>query len=311
MKHLISFIIPTRDEEKSIRPLYEEIAFVVKKIGISCEIIFVDDGSEDDTFSEMEKIFRRDKRVKVVVLRGKWGKSVALQAGFINSRGNIVITIDADLQDNPKEIPNFLAKLDSGYDLVVGWKKVRRDPILKVISSRVFNFFSRLVTGVKLHDVNCGFRAFRREVIDDIVFYGDLFRFVPIIAAKRNFRVAEIVVRHRIRKYGKSKFGIERAIKGFLDLLTVFFLTSYLTRPGHFFGFLGLVSFLMGFLIGLYITYLRVTTGSIQYRHPLLFLGILLMVVGVQLVTSGLLAEMITNFFQKPDSSKNYIKEVL
>lgn len=308
----ISFVVPARDEEGSIEPLYSEIAAVMKKAKRSFEIVFVDDGSKDKTFQKLKEIHKYDRRVKVIKLRGGWGKATALQAGFNQAVGGIIITMDADLQDNPKEIPSFISKVEEGYDLVVGWKKKRHDPISKVVSSRAYNFVSRLVTGVKLHDVNCGFRAFRREVIENIhFFYGELFRLIPIIAVKRNFRVAEIPVAHRARKYGKSKYGFERALKGLLDLLTVAFLTRYTRKPGHFFGLLGFISFAGGFLIGIYIAYLRFTTGSIQYRYPLLFLGVLLMIMGVQFVSTGLLAEMITSFNQKENFEGDYISEVL
>ena len=227
------------------------------------------------------------------------------------SRGNILITLDADLQDNPADIEKFLKKLEAGYDLIVGWKKTRHDPISKIISSRVFNKTVALLTKTNLHDINCGFKAFRRQVVENIDLYGELFRFFPILAAKQNFKVGEVIVHHRPRKFGKSKFGFERSIKGFLDLLTIIFLTNYTKKPGHFFGMFGMASFGLGFLIGLYIVYLRVITGTIQYRHPLLFLGMLLMIIGVQLVSTGLLAEMFTSFSQRRGNSKNYISEIL
>jgi glycosyltransferase involved in cell wall biosynthesis len=284
----------------------------MKKVKRPFEIVFVDDGSTDGTFRNLKDIHKYDKRVKVVRLRGGWGKAVALQAGFHQAVGGIIITMDADLQDNPKEIPHFISKLEEGNDLVVGWKKNRKDPISKVISSRLYSFVSNVITGVKLHDVNCGFRAFRREVIENIhFFYGELFRLIPIIAVKRNFKVIEISVVHRPRRYGKSKYGFERALKGMLDLLTVAFLTRYTRKPGHFFGAIGFVSFSIGFIIGLYIAYLRVATGSIQYRYPLLFLGVLLMIMGVQFVSTGLLAEMITSFNEKQSFEGDYVAEVI
>ena len=310
--NLISFVIPARNEQRSIEPLYKEIVAVVKKLRRPYEIIFVDDGSTDATLTNLVKLRKLDKKVKIVRLRGAWGKAVALSAGFRQTKGNIIITMDADLQDNPRQIPVFLSKLEDGYDVVVGWKRRRHDPVSKVISSRAYNLLARVVTGTKLHDVNCGFRAFRREVIENLnFFYGELFRLIPIIAEKQNFRVAEIAVAHRARKYGKSKYGFERAIKGTLDLLTVTFLTRFTKKPGHFFGTLGIVSFFAGFVIGAYISYLRFTTGSIQYHYPLLFLGVLLVLTGVQLITTGLLAEMITSYYRKDDSDKSAIAEIL
>lgn len=298
----ISLIIPAKDEEESIETLYKKLVDVLEKIKKGFEIVFVDDGSKDKTFEKLKALNKKDKRVKIVKLRGNWGKSTALLAGFDYSRGDIVITMDADLQDDPAEIPKFLEELNKGYDLVSGWKKVRFDPWHKVIPSRILNFISAKMTRVNLHDINCGFKAYRREVVQNLNLYGELYRFIPILVAKKNFRVGEVVVKHRTRRYGKTKYGIERNIKGFLDLLTVVFITGYFKRPGHFFGTLGFISFSIGFIIGLYISYLRFTTGSIQYRHPLLFLGILLMVIGVQLVSTGLLAELIIHSRKREDS---------
>ncbi len=308
---LISFIIPAKNEQDSIKPLYKEILNTLKGVTPNFELIFIDDGSTDKTFDILAKIHQEDHRVKVIKHRGNFGKSLALQAGFEMARGNIIFTLDADLQDNPKEIPHFLNKLNQGYDLVSGWKKKRHDPISKVLPSRIFNKAVAILTGVPVHDTNCGYKAYKRQVVENLNLYGELYRFIPILAAKQNFKVGEIVVEHRPRKTGKSKFGFERNIKGFLDLITIVFLTGYLRRPGHFFGFFGFVSFTIGFVIGLYIAYLRFTTGSIQYRHPLLYLGMLLMIVGVQLVTTGLISELIVNFNQKGSSTKSNISEIL
>lgn len=306
----LSFIIPAKDEERSVAILYKEIIENVKKTKKSFEIIFVEDGSTDNTFEALKKIRKRDNRVKIIKLRGNFGKSVALQLGFRQAKGRIIITMDADLQDNPKEIPLFLKKLDQGNDMVVGWKKKRYDPPSKTIPSKLGNYLTRVLTGVKIHDLNCGFKAFKSEVTKDMNLYGELYKYIPILAAKKNFKTTEITVRHRPRKYGKSKYGWERNVKGLLDLITVVFLTGYLRRPGHFFGTMGLISFFFGFLIGVYITYLRITTGSIQYRHPLLFLGMLLMIIGVQLVSTGLLAELNIHSKRSPDYSAN-IEQIL
>lgn len=308
---MLSFVIPAKNEEGSVTELYKQIIANIPKSSKSWEIIFIDDGSTDKTFDILAKLHKRDSQVKVIRHRGNFGKSMALQAGFEVAKGDIIFTLDADLQDNPKEISNFINKLDEGYDLVSGWKKIRHDPISKVIPSRIFNKAVTVLTGVNVHDTNCGYKAYRREVVESLNLYGELYRFIPILAAKQNFKVGEIVVEHRPRKTGKSKFGIERNVKGFLDLITIVFLTGYLRRPGHFFGFFGIVSSALGFLIGLYITYLRVTTGSIQYHHPLLYLGILLIIIGVQLVTTGLIAELIVSFSQKSVSTKSNIKQIL
>jgi glycosyltransferase involved in cell wall biosynthesis len=299
----ISIVIPAKNEEGSLTALYSELSQVLSKTKKTYEIVFIDDGSTDNTYDKILKLRKKDKRVKVIKFRGNWGKSLALQAGFKEAKGKLIFTMDADLQDNPKEIPNFLKKIEKEkYDLISGWKKNRHDPWHKVIPSRILNnFLIPLLTGAKIHDTNCGYKIYRKEVVQNLNLYGELYRYIPIIAQKQNYKVGEMVIEHRKRRYGKSKFGIERNLKGFLDLITITFLTGYLKRPAHFFGMWGLASFAGGFVIGLYITYLRLTTGSIQYRHPLLFLGILLMIVGIQLVTTGLLAEMIVSVNQPKD----------
>lgn len=311
MKPYLSFVIPAKDEEGSVKLLYQELKEVLKKIKKNYEIIFIDDGSKDKTFDVLKKINKKDKSVKIVKLRGNFGKSSALQVGFELAKGEIVFTMDADLQDNPSEIPKFITKIEEGHDLVSGWKKVRYDPPSKVIPSRIFNFMASIMTGVKVHDTNCGFKAYRKKVLENLNLYGELYRFIPIFAAKQNYKITEIVVEHRPRKHGNTKFGWERNIKGLLDLITIVFLTSYLRRPGHFFGTLGLISFFSGFLIGLYISYLRITTGSIQFRHPLLFLGMLLMIIGIQLISTGLLAEMSTSFNENKNDSQKFIDKIL
>lgn len=303
-KRKLSFVIPARNEEASVEILYKEIVEAVKRTNFDYEIMFIDDGSTDSTFDKFTKLSKTDKNVKVIKLRGNWGKAVALQTGFDLAKGDIIFTLDADLQDNPKEIPRFIKKLDEGYDLVVGWKKDRHDPVHTVIMSRILNnFLIPQLTKVNIHDTNCGFKVYKAEVAKELNLYGELYRFIPILISKQNYKIAELEIQHRARIHGKSKYGIGKNAKGLLDLLTVFFLTGYLRRPGHFFGGLGMLSFGAGFLIGLYIAYLRITTGSIQFRHPLLFFGMLLMIIGVQLVTTGLIAEMIVNLNQRKDHS--------
>lgn len=301
----ITFIIPAQNEQDSVEILYREIVQELKIIKKSYEVIFIDDGSTDNTFKNLKKIYIKDRRVKIFKLRGNYGKSVALQVGFENASGDIIITMDADLQDNPSEISRFLDKINSGYDLVSGWKKVRYDPISKVLPSRIFNLATSILTGVKVHDINCGFKAYRKEVVKNINIYGELYRFIPIFAAKQNFKTGEIIINHRKRRFGQTKFGWERNLKGFLDLITIVFLTGYFRRPGHFFGTIGMSFLGIGGIIGTYITFLRITTGSIQYRHPLLFLGMLLIIVGIQLISTGLLAEM--NLYNRDRSTYDWV----
>jgi len=300
----ISIVIPVKDEEKSLPILYREILKAIKPLKKSFEIIFIDDGSTDNSAEVIRRISKKDKSVTLIQFRGNFGKSEALAAGFKKAKGEIIITLDADLQDDPAEIPKLWAKINQGYDLVVGWKKKRQDPLSKVLPSRIWNFMTATLSGVKLHDFNCGLKAYKAEVAKSLVLYGELYRLIPILAAEKKFKITEIPVRHHPRRFGKSKFGRERFMKGFLDMITVVFLTKFIRRPAHFFGSLGIGLFSTGFIIGLYISYLRLTTGSIQNRHPLLLLGILLMVIGIQLFSTGLLAEMIV-YFNGPQQKSN------
>lgn len=309
-KKFLSFIIPIKDEEKSLEKLVKEIEAVSKYAAKKYEVIFVDDGSRDGSIRVIKKLKRANKHIQCFKLRGNFGKSIALMAGFKHAKGDIIFTLDGDLQDNPKEIPKFLEKINEGFDLVSGWKKKRYDPISKTLPSKIGNFITRVLTGVKIHDLNCGFKAYKKEVVKNLKLSGELYKFIPIIASKERFKVTEVIVEHRKRVFGKSKFGWERNTKGVLDLITVIFLTSYLRRPGHFFGTLGIAFFIPGFLIGLYITYLRVTTGTIDFRYPLLFLGALLMIVGVQFISTGLLAEMI-NVNREDSNIDSYITQII
>lgn len=305
----VSFVIPARDEEETVEILYKRITLEIKKLATKFEIIFVDDGSADNTFKILNRISKKDKHLKVLKLRGKFGKSIALQTGFNQAKGDIIFTMDADLQDDPHDIPKFIKKLEEGYDLVSGWKKVRYDPISKTLPSKLGNNLVRALTHLPIHDSNCGFKAYRKVVLKDINLYGELYKYIPVFAQSNNFKVGEVVISHHPRKHGKSKFGMERNIKGILDLLTVVFLTGYVKRPGHFFGTVGISFFSLGFLIGLYITYLRITTGGIDYHIPLLFLGVLLMVIGIQFISTGLISELITSYNQDKTKLKNYIEK--
>lgn len=306
----LTIVVPARNEEASLPRLHTKLVAVLNKLHKSYEIILVDDGSTDRTFQVCNTLRVKDPHVKVISFRKRYtkrvGKSDALQAGFDLAKGKIVISMDADLQDDPAEIPNFINKLNDGYDMVSGWKKKRFDPLAKKIPSKLGNWLARKLTNSTIHDMNCGFKAYKLEVVKSLNLYGELYKFIPVLAQQNDFRVGEIVVKHHPRRFGKSKFSWERNAKGFLDLITIFFLSSYLKKPGHFFGALGLSAFGGGFVIGLYITYLRVTTGTIQYRQPLLFLGMLLMIIGVQLMSTGLLAEMLASFTHTKDRKPQY-----
>ncbi len=304
----LSFIIPVKNEEDSIFQLVTEIKKEVSKLKKTFEIIFVDDGSTDKTFEKIKTLTKKDSKIKAFKLRGNWGKSVGLSIGFQNATGGIIFTMDGDLQDNPTEIPHFLKKIDEGYDLVSGWKKKRNDPIGKTLPSYVMNTIVRVLTGVNIHDMNCGFKAYKKDVVQSLNLHGDLYRFIPIIAQKQNFKVGEITVIHRSRKFGKSKYGLGRFLSGWLDLLTVFFLVRYLRRPGHFFGFIGMILLTIGTLIDTYISFLVFTTGSTQSHQPLLFFGVMLIILGVNLIMTGLLAEMLLHF-STPRDYTNLISE--
>ncbi|MGD2027862.1 MAG: glycosyltransferase family 2 protein [Anaerolineales bacterium] len=290
---LISFVIPTYNEEESLRPLYEQILEHVVPTGHDYEIIFVDDGSTDGSLLAMRELHAKDPRVKVVQFRRNFGKAAALMAGFDLVEGEIVFTMDADLQDDPVEIPRFLEKLDEGYDLVSGWKYPRLDPITKTAPSRLANFTIRLGTGIKLHDFNCGYKAMRREVTKEIKLYGELHRYVPVLAHWRGFDVTEIKVRHHPRQFGRSKYGFRRLSRGLFDFITVIFLLQYTRRPLHFFGWMGLISLFLGVLIDGYLTILWLSGETIGHR-PLLTLGTLLIIVGAQFFSLGLLAELLS-----------------
>src|SRR5688572_3926462 len=236
----VSFVIPVKNEEKTLNTLVQRISASMKDLRKSYEIIFIDDGSDDKSFDVMKGIKDKNKiRIIIIKHRGNWGKSVALQSGFEIAKGEIVITMDADLQDDPAEISRFIDKLNEGYDLVSGWKKIRYDPISKTFPSKLGNKLASFLTGVKLNDFNSGFKAYKTTVVKNLNLYGELYKFIPIIASKKNYKITEIVVKHHKREFGKSKFGWERNAKGLLDLMTIFFLTGYLKKPGHFFGTLG------------------------------------------------------------------------
>ncbi len=293
-KTAISVVVPLYNEETSLPELAEELKSVLGGMGMPYEIIFIDDGSTDESFKVLRDLHRNNKRIKVIRLRKNFGKSAALSLGFQNAEGEIVITLDADLQDDPAEIPNLVRELKKGYDVVSGWKKRRRDPITKTIPSRLFNFIVRLFTGIKIHDFNCGLKAYRKDVIKKIRVYGELHRFIPVLAHWQGFSIGEKIVQHRNRKYGKTKFGITRFLKGFLDFITVIFTTRFATRPLHLFGSIGLVCFFTGFFIDAYLT-IQWFLGNIALSNrPLLLAGFLLIIVGVQFLAIGLLGEMIS-----------------
>ncbi len=289
----ISIVIPMFNEEKNVRPLFKEVTEAMENITSNYEIIFVDDGSTDNTFEELKKIFKPGI-IKIVKLRRNFGKATALAAGFEKCEGKIVITMDGDLQDEPREIPLFLKKLAEGYDFVNGWKVEKHKGSAKRISSKIYNIMASVLTGVKVHDFNCSMKAFKREVLKDLNLYGEMHRYIPAILYWKGYKIAEVKISNYPRKYGKTKYGSKRLIKGFLDLITMKYLMSYRTRPLHLFGSIGIFLTLVGFFLGLYLFIIWLGGKGIGDR-PLLLLSVLLMVLGIQFGTFGLLGEMITN----------------
>ena len=291
---MISIVIPLHNEERSIALLYDELEAALEPLGQEWEAVFVDDGSVDGSFAALTRLHDANENIRVVRLRRNFGKAAALAAGFGQARGEIVVTIDADLQDDPAEIPRLLVKLDEGFDLVSGWKTRRRDPLRRRVLSRIFNWVTGRMSGLRLHDMNCGLKAYRAEVVRGMPLYGELHRFIPVLAQYRGFRVAELPVNHRPREHGRSRYGVERYIRGFLDLLTVSFIGRYRHRPLHLFGGLGLILGLLGVAILVYLTVVKALGHAIGER-PLLTLGVLLVVVGLQFFSLGLISEMLTS----------------
>jgi glycosyltransferase involved in cell wall biosynthesis len=309
---VISVVVPVHDEDRSVELLYDELASALDPLARPWEAVFVDDGSTDGSFAALTRLNDRAPNVRVVRLRRNFGKSAALAAGFRHSTGDVVVTIDADLQDDPSEIPRLLAKLDEGFDLVSGWKTQRRDRWSRRLVSKIFNSVVGRASGLKLHDMNCGLKAYRAEVVRSLRIYGELHRFLPVLAHDRGFRVAELPVNHRPREHGRSRYGVERYARGFLDFLTVSFMGRYRHRPLHLFGGLGLVFAAIGMAVLLYLTILKLSGEAIGHR-PLLTLGVLLVVVGFQFFSLGLLSELITSHHEERTGAADelHVDEVL
>ena len=299
----LSFIIPVFNEEESLEELHDEIT--QNTVDNRYEIIFIDDGSTDNSYKKLEELKNVDKNVKVIKFRKNFGKAAALQAGFDNAEGDIIFTMDADLQDNPNEIHKMIEKLQEGYDLVSGWKIKRKDPISKTLPSKLFNFVTSKIFKLKLHDYNCGFKAYRKEVVKELDIYGEMHRYIPAIAHSKGFHITEIPVNHRKREHGVSKYGFERYLRGFFDLLTVKTVTNYSKYPLYLFGGIGFLLSLIGFLIGLYLTYIKFFHDAALSNRPLLFLSILLIMVGIQFFSIGLLSELLVNLNRRHNKSRN------
>jgi len=294
VKNDLTIVIPLLNEAESLPELHRRIVESCESFGRDFDILFVDDGSRDGSWDVIQDLGENDKRVSGLQLRKNYGKSAALSAGFEKAEGAYIITMDADLQDDPFELPNLVAKLEEGYDLVSGWKQKRNDPLEKRIPSKFFNFVTRLLSGIKLHDFNCGLKIYRSEVAKSVHLYSELHRYIPLLAKWEGYdRITEIPVKHHARQFGKTKFGFGRYITGFLDLVTVMFLTRFAAQPMQLFGSLGTLSFAGGFIISAYLSIEKFVFDKPVGRRPLLFLGVLLILVGVILFVTGLLGEMI------------------
>lgn len=308
----VSVVIPVYNELESVRPLSEELLQVLRGLGRRVEILFVDDGSTDGTTDILAELAAEEPEISVVRLRRNFGKAAALMAGFREARGDAIVTIDGDLQDDPSEIPRLLDELEGGADLVSGWKRDRRDPWSRRAASAVFNGVTSRMSGLGLHDLNCGFKAYRAEVVRSLALTGDQYRYIPVLASAEGFTVSEIAVNHRPRKYGSSKYGLERYARGFLDLLTILFIGRFRQRPMHLFGGIGMVFIALGVIMCAYLSVLRLSGEAIGAR-PLLLLGVLLIVVGVQLFTIGLVSEMIQRYHLRPqdEEARSRVERVL
>ncbi len=289
----ISYVIPLLNEADSIRTLYKEI--INNNPAADYEIIFIDDGSRDDSYVILKEVAAQDKRVRLVRFRRNFGKAAALQTGFNLAQGELIFTLDADLQDDPVEIPRFISKLKEGYDLVSGWKQKRNDPLYKTIPSKFFNLVAAKSFKLQLRDFNCGFKLYKKEVVKEINLYGEMHRYIPALANAMGFRVGELSVNHRPRMHGKSKYGMERYLRGFFDLLTVKMVTQYAKSPLYLFGRIGIVSIALGMILTAYLTILKLLYGHPLTNRPLLFLGILMILAGLQFFSMGLICELIIN----------------
>jgi len=309
----LSIVIPVLNEAENIEHLLFQLKAVLDSIDKTSEIILVDDGSTDSSFEILERLQKSDDRLRVIRFRRNFGQSAAFSAGFDFAQGNIIITLDADLQNDPKDIPKLIQKLEEDYDVVSGWRVDRKDRFLtRRLPSIVANFIISIITGVKLHDYGCSLKAYRREIVKNIKLYAEMHRFIPALASWMGIKVSEVPVNHAPRIAGKSKYGFMRTIRVILDLLTVKFLLGYSTRPIQIFGLLGAISFALGIILGVYLSMIKLLFGQPLRDRPLLFLSILLIIFGVQLITMGLLGELVVrNYYESQNKPTYMIREIL
>jgi len=295
----VSVVVPLFNERAALEQLYRRLSAVLADMAHKYEIIFVDDGSTDGSLASLKDFRAVDRSVRYIRFRRNFGKSAALAAGFLAARYEVIVTMDADLQDIPEQLPLLLKKLEDGYDVVCGWRHRRRDKLSKRLGSKIYNLVTAMLTGVRLHDLNCGFKCIRRKVLDEVMVYGERHRYIPVLASYRGFRLGEVKIDHAPRAYGNSRYGLERVLGGFFSLLTVILMTRYTNKPLHFFGLLGSVLFATGFVIDAYLILLRLLQREWLSNRPLLIIGTMLIIVGVQLVLFGLLAEMVAFSYRR------------
>lgn len=309
----VSAVIPAYNEEKNIPILYESLKSSLKQLNIDYEIIFIDDGSEDDTFSVLASIAKQDKSVRVIRFRRRFGQTAAMSAGFDFAKNDVIVTLDGDLQNDPKDISSLLSKMEEGYDVVSGWRKVRKEPFLsRRLPSMIANRIISIITGVNIHDTGCTLKAYRKEVLEDTQLYGEMHRFIPATAHIAGAKIAEIVVKHHPRKYGKAKYGINRTLRVILDAFTVKFLLSFQTRPMHFFGKIGVLIGGMGSLVFAYLIYQRIFLIIPLSSRPVFLVSIFFMLIGLQFIMTGLLAEMLTRIYYESQDKKIYrVREII
>jgi glycosyltransferase involved in cell wall biosynthesis len=303
----VSFVVPVYNEEDNVKLLYEELSEVTLNSGLHAEFVFVDDGSSDDSVRRLSEAAIDDPRVKIIVLRRNFGQTAAMSAGFDHADGDIIITMDGDLQNDPHEAPRMIEKLEEGYDIVAGWRKDRQDnKWSRVIPSMIANRIISKTTKVSLHDYGCSLKVFRAEVIKNINLYGEMHRFIPAVASQLGVRICEIPVNHRARQFGTSKYGISRTVRVILDLLTVQFFLGFATRPLHLFGMLGLGSGFLGTLLLMYLSFERLVLGIPLANRPILLVGVMLVLIGLQFICSGLLAEVMVRTYHESQGKKIY-----
>ncbi len=306
---MISVIVPALNESKGLFSFYEELIIYLPKLSKEYEILFIDDGSTDDTLHVMQALAKKDKNIRIFSFKKNRGKADALALGFSEVKGDLIFTMDADLQDKPSEMHKFLEKHKSGADVVCGWRKQRKDKSEMVVISKFFNWLNRVLFGVKLHDIDCGFKLFTRESLQHLHIYGGLYRFIPLLLHQQGFVVDEVVVEHNTRQYGKSKYGFSKIFKNLPDLFTIIFLLKFAKRPLHFFGFIGIIFFIIGIIILSYLTYIHYVYGVRVGTRPILFIGILFITTGLQTLFTGFLADLIINISHTSQLQEEYTQK--